>query len=154
MLAVISATTLAWAGTRVQLADALDRLREQGISIVYSSALAPADVYIDVDAMSLAAVRDALPTVGLRLDQRDGNWLLVRGPKVAAVTHPVDAIDEKPADASRIETIIVTRTMRARPQAMAISLPVTLAAVPSNAVNVVTAAGVSHAGSALVVTAT
>ena len=110
VLAGLSATTLAWAGMRVQLADALDRLREQGVSIVYSSALAPADVYIDIDAVTLAAVRDALPTVGLRFEQRAGNWLLVRGPTVAAVTHPIDAADEKPADASRIETIIVTGT--------------------------------------------
>ena len=109
-LVSVSIATLAWAGMRVQVADALDRLRGQGVSIVYSSALAPADVYIDVDSMTLSAVRDALPTVGLRLDQRDGNWLLVKGPTVAAAAHPADATDEKPADGSRIETIIVTGT--------------------------------------------
>jgi outer membrane receptor for ferrienterochelin and colicin len=106
----LSVATLAWAGMHVRLDHALDQLRAQGISIIYSTALAPADLYIDVDALTLDAVRTTLPTVGLKLDERDGHWLLVKGPTVAAAAGS-EAIDAaQPGDASRIETIIVTGT--------------------------------------------
>jgi hypothetical protein len=110
-LFALSMAAVAWAGTRVRLDDALDQLRAQGVSIVYSTALAPADLYVEVDAMTLDAVRNALPTVGLKLEARDGGWLLVKGPRVAAQGQPIDAAgDKQSGDASRIETIIVTGT--------------------------------------------
>ncbi len=110
-LAALSMTAIAWGGMRVRLIDALDGLRAQGAPIVYSTALAPADLYIEVDAITLEAVRGALPTVGLKLDERDGNWLLVRGPTIASQAQHSDAVgEEQSRDASRIETIIVTGT--------------------------------------------
>jgi len=110
-LLALSVNTSVSAGVRVRLDDALDQLRAQGTSIVYSTALAPADLYIEIDAMTFDAVRNTLPTVGLKLDERDGHWLLVKGPKIAAPTPPIVAVDDElSGDPSRIETIIVTGT--------------------------------------------
>ena len=113
VLVGLSMTTIAWAGMRVRLADALDRLRAQGTSIVYSTALAPADLYIEVDAMTLDAVRGALPTVGLKLDERDGKLAAraaARRLRARRNTATPLSATEHPRDASRIETIIVTGT--------------------------------------------
>jgi len=95
------------ASVHVQLAAALDQLRTGGVAVIYSSALAPPDLYVDVDAVTLDALRSAVPTVGLALVQRDDHWLLVSGPTVAGHRNALDVgSDEVP----RVETIIVTGT--------------------------------------------
>ena len=95
------------ASVHVQLAAALDQLRAGGVALIYSSALVPPDLYVDVDAVTLDALREALPTVGLALVPRDQYWLLVSGPTVVVrAPAPTETADEVP----RVETIIVTGT--------------------------------------------
>lgn len=108
-LVALSAAPIAWATTHIRLAAALQQLRSDGVPIVYSTALVPPDLYIDPDAVTLDGVRNALPSVGLALDNRAGAWLLVEGPRrPAQPSMPVgdDASDQPP----RIETVIVTGT--------------------------------------------
>ena len=95
------------AAVHVQLAAALEQLRADGVGVIYSSVLAPPDLYVDVDAVTLEALRDALPTVGLALVPRDNHWLLVSGPTVVVHASPIDAGSN---EIPRVETIIVTGT--------------------------------------------
>ena len=100
-----------WASSRLPLASVLEQLRARGVPIAYSSALVPADLEIDVDAstldaVTLDAVRDALPAVGLALERRGDLWLVVAGahrPNAA----PDRAGSFEPAVVAT-ETIIVT----------------------------------------------
>ena len=88
------------------LEAALEHLRAAGMPIIYSSALVPPNLYVDIDSITLEGVRDVLPTVGLALESRSGTWLIVEGP-----THrKTPTLVEVPTDASRIETVIVTGT--------------------------------------------
>ena len=95
------------AAVHVQLAAALDELRAGGVAVIYSTALVPPNLYVDVDTVTLDALRAALPTVGLALVPRDDHWLLVSGPTVVVHASALGAgSDEVP----RVETIIVTGT--------------------------------------------
>ncbi len=107
-----SGSSFAMAARRMALADALVQLQAQGHQIVFSTELVPASLEIEVDAVTLANVRRALPAVGLQLQQADGFWVVTGAtPMEAPPAEP-----ELPAGAAAIETIIVTGTRHRLPQ--------------------------------------
>ena len=118
---VWSVTIFGWASPslaaepiRLPLADALVRLQAQGHRIVFSAALVPSDLEIEVASVTLANVRRALPAAGLQMEQADGYWLVTTAPVGDAPAPPppeiVLTVDEE------IETIIVTGTRHRLPQ--------------------------------------
>lgn len=110
LLALLALSALpAWAATHIRLEAALQQLRADGVPVVYSTALVPPDLYIDPDTVSLDGVRNALPSVGLKFENRAGAWLLVEGPRVPA--QPGSPVGERASyQTARIETVIVTGT--------------------------------------------
>ncbi len=96
------------------LADVLEQLQDEGHRIVFSTELVPADLHIEVAAVSLTNVRRALPDVGLRMEQADGYWLVTTAATLEPSPAPPDVF--APVVEEAIETIIVTGTRHRVPQ--------------------------------------
>ena len=121
-------------GREMALTDLIAALQGQGYAIIYGSGLVHSGQRVDVERIDLAALQQALPPLGLALEQRDGAWVITRAEPVVpaepppAVT-PVVAHDE-------LETVIVTGSLHRfpyiGPTSSAFSFgPEDLTAVPS-----------------------
>ncbi len=107
----------------VQLAEALLKLQAQGHRIVFSSELVPTQLTVDLDEVTLAEVRQAVPRVGLALVRWNSYWLITRAP---ATGRPTDERAQALPPPELIETIIVTGTRHRFPQRVAADSATTL----------------------------
>ncbi len=87
------------------LTDLILALQQQGHSIVYSNELVHPGQRIQVDSIDLQSLEHALISLGLRLESREGVWLVVRGD---AIPREAPLIEKPVADEILPETIIVT----------------------------------------------
>ncbi len=87
------------------LSDLILALQQQGNSIVYSNELVHPGQRVQVDSIDLQSLEHALTGLGLRLESREGVWLVVRGNDVPRA----ESVIEKPVSEELLpETIIVT----------------------------------------------
>ncbi len=135
-VALLLAAADATAGPRpMALAEFIDLLQRQGYTILYSSDLVDASQRVSVDQVDLPALERGLAEFGLRLEQREGVWVIVRG------TPPAPAEPDAPAPAADrpvLETVIVTGSLHHLPSAESAGstysfTPEALNAVPSTA---------------------
>jgi hypothetical protein len=110
-LPLISLST-AVAAREMSLRALLETLRLQGYDILYSSALVHGDVAVSVESVSLQALEQALPQLGLALRQQEGVWVIISAP----VSPGQNTVDAAPAPDTVPENLIVTGSMHHFPK--------------------------------------
>ncbi len=90
------------AAAEVRLVDLIAAIREQGHSVLYSSDLVHGSMRVSANEASLEALADALPQLGLKLEQEGSVWLIRAGPTLPPVTASNASV------APGRETVIVT----------------------------------------------
>ncbi|MCZ6830852.1 MAG: TonB-dependent receptor [Gammaproteobacteria bacterium] len=110
-LSLISLSATA-AAREMPLRVLLESLRQQEYDILYSSALVHQEMRVTVESVSLQALQQALPELGLRLEQRGGVWVIISAP-----TPPLEqpAAGADPEQAEPPENVIVTGSMHRFP---------------------------------------
>ncbi len=97
-----------------QLPALIEALREQGHTILYSSALVHGEQTVRVETVDIEALRRSLPALGLELTAESGVWVITAGDSAVETTPPVLSADAPPGV---LETVIVTGTRHHFPAA-------------------------------------
>src|SRR5262245_10667447 len=126
-------TYVAMAATELTLVDALKSLHEQGYQIVYSNDLVRSSMRINVAAVDFENVQAALPGVGLKMIASDGVWLIVRDPSAAPSLQKPVRVAQPDADASGVETLIVTGSRHVVPSGLGGEAGTTVTSAEMNA---------------------
>ncbi|MCZ6710697.1 MAG: hypothetical protein O7B25_10065, partial [Gammaproteobacteria bacterium] len=91
----------------MRLDHALLELQDQGHRVVFSSELVPAGLVVEIGAVTLIDVRQALRRAGLDLTRWNGYWLVIVAKPLA---EGASAVSELVPPTEKIETIIVAGT--------------------------------------------
>lgn len=126
VLALAAAAWSAAADVRVSVREALQALVAEGHAIVFSDDLVSDGKYLTVDAVTLPAIKAALPTAGLRLEPSGNHWLVVAD-ETTTPPEPT-SLPTPPSPALRMETVIVTGSRHHLPHGATTGTVTTLSA--------------------------